>query len=940
MRHITQNPAHCFHPQKCILGLMLIGGMTVVGGSFLKPMPLALAQTTESPVPAATEAIGPAIAITHAEDAVQKFTAANQLYIKGAPLNPDQIETLQTLLQQHPNIYVILIDTTSDVLGDDLTLSRGIGNSGAFQSVQNPELNERSGVLFMVYFDSDQGRKIYMRAETLPDKLGVGEANFADPSGNPRELLRLFVNAVQNEGKDVPGALEVVIQRINGAIQQHVQDTVQGTAQTIQQAETGLAAFQTAFTAFQAEYDVDGPLGNPNVEAWKQQLEEAKTASSNRQFEEAATLANKILEQIRAQEEAMDIYEQTPAIADSLSQTSESIQRDLANLQENRHTQAATELATQARQSLEDYQSRYQSGSLDFGQSLVAAQQQTEQAIAEIAASRELTASRRNLQYLLFALTGLATGTTGLLTNRRAARRRRQAEHELAEAKAEIGSKAHELIDLMDKVNYATLSDYTGTTDQMAQELVEHVTNALTLVGGAEKFLAEAEALIQRHRLTNTFRIVNYEKAIALLTDPETTLTFGLQDSVRTAMTQGSTADSWRQSLLERETSRRFEKSLRDVLLAMAENRDSANSLLQEITAKDQKIAQYLTQIETEATVLRPQVQALQDQSQPDHPFRLEAVADALLPIILDEGGLIARGRASMHPDPVRAWDEFGDLAKRMTQDAGTIITVAQATWQNLVPTLNHAHQTLAPHGVETRWADQQQRHLSEVLEDIANLAIRVPIAEQLQQTQQDISALEAQIKLVVEQDHTRREICPKLIAAATDDVTQARQDVHDALKQAGAFLEGTVQQVLREPERDPSERIVTAQANLEQIKPCLSEGNTTTAATCLTNIKTLTQEAHDLVHATRQALANYTDVLQERQQRIGSIRASIDATFRPTLQRIQIAYAAEVLQLVAPEVDAGNTIANNIDLTHNLLKKAQTLSQSAQTQYQQAYLL
>lgn len=962
-----------WHSAVCIV----LSGFTIVGVSSLTPLPIALAQTA-GPTASSPQARQPraAIAITSAQDAVDKFNAAHQLYIKGEPLPPAQVEQLQTILQQHPNIYVVLMDTTSDVVAADQILSRGIGNSEAFQTVRNPQLGEREGVLFMVYFDSDQGRKIYMRAEALPDQLGVGEEHFADSSGNPRELLGLFVNAVQNEGKEVPGALEVVIQRINDTIQRHVQQTVGQAEQMIQEAETRLAGFSTTFEPFRAQHSVGGELGNPNTAAWTQQLTDAKAALSDRQFGEAKRLAELVLRQVQTHEQAMSQYDQAPAVVQILTETLETVQTDLSTLQENQHTQQAAQHYAEARQSLEVHQIRYQEGRLDFWQPLEAAQQFSEQASEAVVASRRLQANRETFSLVAIALILLAVGGTGFFANRRASRYRKQAGQELAAARAEIGAKTKELIALMDEADYAALANYTGTTDQMAQTLMARLTDALMLVGGAEKFMAEAEALIQGHRLTNLFLTVNYKRAIALLTDPETQLTFGLQDSTRTALIRGSSAESWRQTLLNQDTSRLISKSLKDVLLAMADNRDAATELLQEITSKDHTIAQYLTQVETEAKALKPQIQVLQEQveldlidgsgngsghsgertaQQPAYPssqtsaipsapvFQLEAVTDNLLPMILadpDKGGLVARGREMMQCDPVRAWDEVGDLAHRMTQDAAAIVAVAQYARANLVPTLHQARHALEPYHVYTAWAYEEQHRLSEDLEAIANTAIRVPIAERLQQTKQAIAALEVRIHQAVSQDQQRREVCPPLIAAATRAVAQARQEIHDALKRAGVFTQGTVQQVLREPEHDPSESIAAAQTHLEAIQPCLSRGDTDTAESHLTQIKTLTQDAHDLIEATRTALKDYAATLQERQQRTHAIRASIDSIYRPTLARIQGTYDAEVLMLVAPEVNAGTTIADNIDLAQNLLLKVDALTQSAQTHYQKAYLL
>ena len=924
--------------QRCAVGVAL---STLAVTGTLMPATLAAAQSVTAESPAAiAEPIAPTATISNAADAVARFDPATHLYIQGEPLTSAQVTTLQTLLQQNPNVYVVLIERTDDVMRDDMTLSRGIGNSAAFQSVVNDVTGEREGVLLMVYFDSNEGRKIFMRAEALPDRLGVGEANFADPAGNPRELLRLFVTAIQTEGKDVPGALEVVIQRINGTIQSAVQETAQGAEQTVQQAEARLASFQASITAFQSEYSVGGQVGNPPIAPWQAQIASAKAALETRQFAEAQTLAETVQGEIEAAEQGLNNYRQAGAIAQTADQELAAIERSLNTLKDNTHTQAVSQLSTQARDLLEQYQAQYQTGDPGFWESLQSAQAQIEQAQAEIKASRALTTRWQYLRGLFIALGILAVGLPSIVAYRRTLRRRQRAEQELAEARAEIDGKAQALIALMNKADYAALANYTGKTDRMAQDLMARVTDALTLIGGAEKFMAEAETLIRARSPLSQFRTANADRAIALLCDAKTQLSFGPEDSARAVMTQGSSAESWQQRVLAQGSSRRFAKSFQDVMLAMAENRDAATALLEEITTKEQGISQYLAQIETDATALTSRTQALQNA---DRPFRLEAATQALLPLVLgpvEQGGLVARGRAVMVQDPVSAWDEFGDPAQQKTQAAAAIVAIAENARMTLMPTLDQARQALAPHQVQTDWAIEQQQALSDELEAIARSAMAHPITDPLYTLEQRIHELASRIKQIVRQDQARRETCLNLIATATQSVAYARQEIYNRLQQSGAFSQGTVQQVLRETERDPTERIQAAQSHLDQVKPCLDQGDSAAAETHLTQVRTLTRSAHDLIEATRSALESYDATLQERQQRTEAIHTSIASTYQPILDQLVRHYVPEALEQVAAEVASGSTVANNIGLAHNLLEKTRTLLREAQVSYSQANLL
>jgi len=146
-------------------------------------------------------------------EVVQRFNRNTQLYIIGNPISQSSVDRLVRLLGNNPNIFVVLVSSSQNVKQDDLTLSRGIRNNPAFQSVINPVTKERERVLIMVYFNSDKGRQIFFLTEQLPDRLGVGEKS-------PR-LLSTFRSEFGRTQNMVDG-LEAVIKLINGTIRNSV----------------------------------------------------------------------------------------------------------------------------------------------------------------------------------------------------------------------------------------------------------------------------------------------------------------------------------------------------------------------------------------------------------------------------------------------------------------------------------------------------------------------------------------------------------------------------------------------------------------------------------------------------------------------------------------------------------------------------------------------
>lgn len=180
-----------------------------------------------SPIVAQTTRTQQAVKINNASDVVNRLTKHNQLYIQGNPISPEQTDRLLKILQKNPNVFVILVANSKNVKQDQDTIDKGVYRSSVFQGIIHPVTKEKQGVLFSVYFDSDQGRQIYLLTAELPNRLGVGSRN--------SNWLQTFRNAISS-GKDVPGALEVVINNINNRIAEYsrkLSGTVNPVASTV-----------------------------------------------------------------------------------------------------------------------------------------------------------------------------------------------------------------------------------------------------------------------------------------------------------------------------------------------------------------------------------------------------------------------------------------------------------------------------------------------------------------------------------------------------------------------------------------------------------------------------------------------------------------------------------------------------------------------------------
>ncbi|MCA9794291.1 MAG: hypothetical protein KC910_20935, partial [Candidatus Eremiobacteraeota bacterium] len=715
------------------------------------------------------------VTFSDANDVVSKFDGVHQLYVKGNNLSPAEMAKLQKILKDYPNIYVVLMDYTGNVESTDWTVSRGIGNSQAFQDVRNEVTGDKEAAVFMVYFDSNQGRKIFMRSEELPDKAGVGDPDFA-VNGQPAKLLRTFLRA-RDAGKDFPGMLEDVFKEVDAGINSYVNNLVNGARDSISSAQSQLTSARQKVSDFQKTHGKNQTVGHPDLDGWSARLDRAKAALSAKDYAGARSLAQSLQRDIQSELSAMGSFEQTlssaqqvvdqaerkleegkdavkafqhsqgkggslgsPDVAGWESQlkqakealgrgnfadarslannlvttisiyrqnvaefqaaqtTATAVEADLAKLQaeldtlpDNDKGQQARAFYAQAKEHFADYKRLHDGKENGYNTPLTAARQEVAEGLEQASASRAQAEATKKAMIIGSTAVTVGIVALGVFANYRARQKRKEANQALENATADISARTQALVALMDEADYQSIARYSGKTEKMAKDLIENVTDALTLVGGAEKFLSEAEALIKPKSFKNLFLTGNYDQGIALLTDPETRLDFNFEDSSRAVMDKGSKAESWRDELLRKGASREFKKSLYEVLLAMAEKRDTARGLLDEITSKNAEITKYLDSVETAAKEAEEHSRALQEAGQKDQLFTAPSVTENLLPMVTgpaEEGGLIARGRDIKESDPVRAWDEFATPAKRMTGDAENVVEVGGYSRGSLLPTL------------------------------------------------------------------------------------------------------------------------------------------------------------------------------------------------------------------------------------------------------------
>ncbi len=962
---------------------------TVGGLGVLAPMVMpAVAQA------APAQQVTSPVRVGSIDEAVQKFSADHQLYVigqpelNGQPLSQSQIAEFSKMLKEHKASYVVLIDRTTNLAQDDNTLSRGIGNSEAFRSVVNPETGEKEGRVLMIYFNvnNDPGqRKIYLRTEELPDRLNVGELNFADPNtGAPRELSNIFINAVRNEGKSVAGGADAVFDRIDSVISVAVTQTTASAREAVGAAQTAVTQGKAAVADFQKQHGAGGSIGSPDTDSWESQLQRAQQQMARRDYNGAVKTANALVASIQAQQKAMGDYAAAGTTATGVQATLDEARALVGSLPNNESTAGIRAQLDKAETEMRQFRADYGAKNPDYAGHLGAAGEAASSASSQ---AKDYKAEQERIEKIRnYAIAGVSVAilATGVILHVRARGARKSAEAEYEKAIESIGQRSQELLALVNEADFHKVSNYEGKTRELADKLMENVTDALTLVGGAEKFAQEARSLIDAGgmgRVKNLFLTGNFKKAERLLTDPEEKLTFSFNDSSRKVIEKGSHADTWRQQLLERGTSREFTQSFQEVLQAMADNRDEAKAQLEELDKKGSEIKGFIDRVDADSAAVLSRATTLKDGKVPvaqeqvslkaaagatrekypqkpasalletskfptpetDKSFTAPSVVDNLLPKVRADkagGGLLARGRELSDRNFISAWDDFTVPAERLTKEAGQLVDLGVQGRASLLPTVAAADAYLQPNGVQTKWAHDASAALSDRLNETANKAVRTSAAGEIGQLSSDLHALEQRVDRIVEQDYERREISPNLIQDAETDVATARTEVAAQLQGFGVFKSGKPEQVLTEPGLNPTDRTRGSHDHLGKVKPQLDVGDVGKAGQHLQAVRSLSAEAHQLVADTRAAVKSYHGTLDERQKRTASTTDSIRSTYQPSLDRIKSTYEGVVTRLVARELNMGDDVGDNVKQAQSDIADAQRQTSSAIAHFDKAQVL
>ena len=300
----------------------------------------------------------------------------------------------------------------------------------------------------------------------------------------------------------------------------------------------------------------------------------------------------------------------------------------------------------------------------------------------------------------------------------------------------------------------------------------------------------------------------------------------------------------------------------------------------------------------------------------------------------------MAKGRQAMTTDPIMAWDHYADGGNRIAKEAQQLIDVGTHARTQLLQNLAHADYRLHPHQVSTDWAHNLVQSYSQQLEHLAKEAVQSSVESAVATLKKDVDELGDRLQTITHQEEERRTTALQQIHQAETDIAHHRQSLYQTLQSFALFELGQPDQVLREPNTDPSVLIAKAQQHWQDLKDSLDRGNVEESQTHLDQVESKTLLAHQWVNDTQSAMAAYPHTLQLQKDRILKLHSDRQTRYIPILQTLRQQYELTVLDLVAPEVNSGQTIADNAEHAQTLITKATENLKDAVSQMNMAHIL
>ncbi len=887
---------------------------------------------------------------------VKHWRPAQHLYVKGdIGVGSEQLNQLEVWLDQNAtNWTVVLLEDAGqeeyrDAAGDGFTgidavehaLGKGLPSQTAFGQFTDSRTQERNGAFFLLFLKE---RKFSYYGSDAQDRRGLGEDHWAGTLDRPA------IAAMRGGGRIVDAVKDTIVsinsrfeQQIAAEQRQQERRQAEANAERVRMLDLAKASLENATNGLHLlEQKIDGlrrdrpglagDLVRPDLAGMRAELKTAQAAIDDGDSAGVASRADRVKQRAFEHVKMIEEFQSARPELDALETAIEAWSK------KDSHG-AAMPILQSARQDLAQARLEHERANAAYAASLNSARQSLREAENRINDSL-LDAARRRQFAVLGSLAALGIlGGLGIGLNRRRFPDKREA-HQLAALWSKgLEEKTRALFDLLDWVSgvlgassQEAAQRYSGETLKISQQIIQDVDELMIMSACAGRVLSEARARIEpvtiSARLLNGFSRRNYRAAIRRLRDEP--VAFRPEDGLELVVRGPKTE---RDSLLGRlESYQPFAMSFNQLMETFNERAGRALSNLERVQSSIRTIGDALVALRNRIQVLKGQEKELLNAGGSDGWFCVGPVFSELLPgAAQDHTEAVVIGVR----DAVGALEGAAALAKRKLDDAEALIGLSGEFHRTIKPRLQAADAQLREAALDTSWIGKALYDASQHADSVARQAISQSMAGEIKMLQNGMEQLADRVDLVVALDLRRRGTTWKSIEEASAVVDRTRQEL-------AAVLHLGPDKILREPDRNPSDRLVLAREQLAGAKASLERGDPSAAQDGLGTVDHLVEEVNQIIVATRKACAAHETVLAECRQETARL-ASLLPAHEQILAQLQADYAPSVLGLGQGDPEhpsANSSIHDNLEEVRLLLEEIGQSTEQAVTVYPEGRVL
>ncbi len=894
--------------------------------------------------------------VDQATDVVRQWQANQHLYVKGdLGVSAAKLAALEQWLDQNAtNWVVVLVESAqgeryTDANGRSFSgmnavenaLGKGLPNQTAFGQWTDPRTGERDGAFFVLFLKE---RKFSYYGSDAQDRHGLGEDRWVG------RLDRPAIAAMRSGGRIV----DAVKDTITNIDRQLTQQIATEKRRREQQAAAAQAAKQRALENAKASLlsgtaavdlldqkladllkqhpDLSGEIARPDVPQMRADLSSAQAALESNNPTAASSLANQVKQHAMAAVNAIASY---LSAEPELKDVSQSVEQTAAQP----YHQAAQAALASARAELTQAQQAYERGEAAYAEHLLAARQQIQRSQAQIQATARAAAQQSAL-LAAGSIAGLiCLGLVGIFLNRRRRGNKQEALALLEAWSKALSEKSLALVDLLERTqtllgtsSQEVTQRFAGQTLELGQQVVRDVDELFIMSACAGRVHRDAQAKAAPASMTtrayNFFAAGNYRAAIRKLRDEP--IVFHPEEGLELALRGPKSS---RDTLLgPLESYQPFTRSFAELITAFNQRAERGLAGLDRIDSSLKTVGTILETIQQTVQSTRAFETSLQSAGDADQLFLVGPVFTELLPAAQQD---LSAAQVTAVRDPVGALEVQAASARQRSDDAQTLAQLARKFQAELRPQLREAAQQLAAVPLHTGWIDVAVADMSMRADQLAIKALQDSIAEPAAKLAEDLNQMMVRTTRIVALDQARREV-------AQLSVTETEATILATRKELAVPLGKKPEAILREPDRDPSDRLALAREQLTATKAALERGDVASAQEGLDAVARLVAEATSLVEATRTAFNEHKKTLADRVQETARLEKEIPA-HEQILLDIRTRYVPSVLQLGQGDPahpDANGTIQDNLDEVRQHLAAARELSERAAQLFRDAQLL